>query len=209
MRRRKSCSRTTAHEFAAPISTGPPAPLSIRLTRRRMSARVIRSPSSASAISSDRTPSGKINSVSTSSSAVASTSAGAVGELPDLGQELTGALLGDGRDMAQAVALGDRHCAREDHKHAGRRLAGLEQLPAAGVFAQSSEAAQPLDLARGQSWKGLIVARAVCRIADGGRSPRAWRIGLQNVLTGPASRARPAGAFSRLRVLIVNRYARA
>ena len=52
-----------------PISTGPPAPPWIRLTRRRINARMIRSPSSASATSSARNRSGGISSVSTSPSA--------------------------------------------------------------------------------------------------------------------------------------------
>src|SRR5271166_4493475 len=83
------------------------------------------------------------------------------GELSVLGQELTGALLGDRRDMAQTVVLRNRHCARQDHKHAGRGLAGFVQFLAAGVFAHGSEAAQPLDLVRRQGGKSLIVARTM------------------------------------------------
>jgi hypothetical protein len=51
----------------------------------------------------------------------------AAGELADLGQELTRALIDHRRDMAKAVALGDRDFARQYHEHAGPRLAGLEQ----------------------------------------------------------------------------------
>ena len=63
----------------SPIRTGPPAPPRIRLTRRRMSARMMRSPRSASAIRSARSRSGGTSSVSTSPSAWPSTSA----TLPD------------------------------------------------------------------------------------------------------------------------------
>ena len=159
----------TSQDAAAPISTGPPAPLSIRFTRRRMSARMMRSPRSASATSSDRTLSGEISNVSTSPSAVAVDQRRPTGELSDLGQELTRSLLDDRRDVSEAVALGDRHCARQHHKHAGPRLTGFEQSLAAGVCAQRSETAQPLDLPRRQRGEGLIVARAMRRKAHRSR----------------------------------------
>ena len=44
----------------------------------------------------------------------------AAGELADVGEEVTGALLDDWRDMAQPVALGDRNEAFEYDQHAGR-----------------------------------------------------------------------------------------
>ena len=44
---RKFCRRATLVEFDGPISTGPPTPPRIRLTRRRISARMMRSPRSA------------------------------------------------------------------------------------------------------------------------------------------------------------------
>ncbi len=51
----------------------------------------------------------------------------AAGELADLGQKLPRPLVDDRRDMAEAVALGDRDMARQHHEHAGAELAGLEQ----------------------------------------------------------------------------------
>ena len=51
----------------------------------------------------------------------------AAGELADLGEELARPLLDHRRDMAEAVALGDRDMARQHDEHAGPRLAGLEQ----------------------------------------------------------------------------------
>ena len=50
----------------------------------------------------------------------------APGKLTDLGQELTCALLGDGSDMAQAVALGDRDKARQHDEHAGPDFSRFE-----------------------------------------------------------------------------------
>ncbi len=47
LRDRKPCKRTKSRSPAAPRSMGPPAPLWIRLTRRRMKARIINSPISA------------------------------------------------------------------------------------------------------------------------------------------------------------------
>src|ERR1700730_18447845 len=61
---------------SGPIKTAPPAPFSIRATRRRMRARMIFSPSSASAMMSLRSPSGGMRRASMSIFARASTSAG-------------------------------------------------------------------------------------------------------------------------------------
>src|SRR5260370_23820876 len=48
-------------------------------------------------------------------------------ELADFGEELTGPLIDDRRDMAEAVALGDRNMAGQHDKHARSGLAGFEQ----------------------------------------------------------------------------------
>ena len=48
-------------------------------------------------------------------------------ELADLGEKLTRPLIDHRRDMAKAVALGDRDMAGQHHEHAGSGLAGLEQ----------------------------------------------------------------------------------
>ena len=50
------------------------------------------------------------------------------GKLADVRQELAFALLGDRRQMAQAVALGQRHLALEHHEHARTDLSGFEQF---------------------------------------------------------------------------------
>ena len=105
----------------APDQHRPAGAAWIRPTRRRMSARMMRSPRSASATSRERSPSGGISRVSTSPSAVAVDQRRAVGELADFGEELARALLDDRRHMAEAVALGDRDMALEHDEHAGRR----------------------------------------------------------------------------------------
>ncbi len=61
LRSRKPDSRVTSGDLAGPIRTGPPKPISISATRRRMSARRMRSPSSASAMSSARSDLGLEN----------------------------------------------------------------------------------------------------------------------------------------------------
>jgi len=58
LRVRKPCRRTMSGFNAGPIRTGPPAQFSINATRRRMSARMILSPSSASAMMTPRRRSG-------------------------------------------------------------------------------------------------------------------------------------------------------
>ena len=110
-----------------PISTGPPAPPWIRLTRRRISARMMRSPRSASATSSARNCSGGIKQRLDIALGMAVDQRDAAGKLADLGHELPRPLIDDRRDMAEAVALGDRDMARQHHEHAGAGLAGLEQ----------------------------------------------------------------------------------
>ena len=155
---RKVCRRTTSCESGEPISTGPLAPVSIRPTRRRISARTMRSPSSASATSSRRRSSGSITSASTSPSAWPSTRAGRPDKRPDLGQELAGTLIHDRRDVSEAVALGDGDVAADDDEHAAADVAGPEQQLAVAVAADRSEASQPLDFRRRQLGKHLIVA---------------------------------------------------
>src|SRR5712691_6052546 len=75
LRVRKLRSRAMSGDEGAPISTGPPAPISIRPTRRRISARMISSPRSASATSSARNCSGTTRSASTAPAATPSASA--------------------------------------------------------------------------------------------------------------------------------------
>jgi len=74
LRLRKVRSLATSPNDAAPISTGPPVPVSISATRRKISARMIFSPSAASAISKACSCSGLMSSASTSPTATPSTS---------------------------------------------------------------------------------------------------------------------------------------
>ena len=83
----------------------------------------------------------------------------AAGELADLGQELPRPLIDDRRDMAEAVALGDRDMARQHHEHARPRLAGFEQHFAVLVDAHLAEPAHAVDFVRRQRRKGLLRAR--------------------------------------------------
>ena len=83
----------------------------------------------------------------------------AAGKLADFGQKLPRPLIDHGRDMAQAVALGDRDMAGEHHEHAGTGLAGLEQSLAVAIRPELAEPAHPRDFGRCQRGKGLLETR--------------------------------------------------
>ena len=83
----------------------------------------------------------------------------AAGELADFGQKLTWPLIDDRRDVAEAVALGNRDMAGQQDEHSRSRFAGLEQPFAVLVMAQFAESAHARDLVRGQCREGLLMAR--------------------------------------------------
>src|SRR6202790_5808988 len=84
-------------------------------------------------------------------------------ELADFGEKLPRPLIDHRRDVAEAVALGDRDMAGEHHEHPAPGLAGLEQCFAVLVMAQLAEAAHARDLLRRQARKGLLHARKRAR----------------------------------------------
>ena len=90
LRSRKCDSRVTSGDLRAPIRTGPPKPISISATRRRMSARRMRSPSSASATSNVRSASGgtTIASTSPTRAGVDRAHVRPSGEMSELGHDL-------------------------------------------------------------------------------------------------------------------------
>src|SRR4249919_1319394 len=83
----------------------------------------------------------------------------AAGKLADLRQKLPRPLIDHGRDMAQAVALGDRDMAGEDHEHSGTRLAGFEQPFSVVIRPELAEPAHPRDFGRCQRWESLLKTR--------------------------------------------------
>ena len=88
----------------------------------------------------------------------------AAGELADLGEKLPRPLVDHRRDVAEAVALGDRDMAGQHHEHAGPGLAGFEQHFAVLVTAQLAEPAHARDFLRRQRRKGLLEAgKRACR----------------------------------------------
>ena len=94
------------------------------------------------------------------------------GKLADVGEKLTLALLGDRRQMAQAVALGQRHQALEHDEHAGTDLSRFEQFLAVRIFAHRPVAPQSVDLRRGQRGKRLLVARQASSVDGFGHASR-------------------------------------
>jgi hypothetical protein len=83
-------------------------------------------------------------------------------QLPDLGEELAGALVDQLGDMAEPVMLRDRDLAGEDDEHARAGLAGLEQRLAIGVAADLAETAQAVDLLRRQLGESLLISLEGC-----------------------------------------------
>src|SRR5712691_12462353 len=80
-------------------------------------------------------------------------------ELADFGKKLTGSLIDDRRDVTEAIALGDRDMAGQDHEHSRSRLAGLEQRFAILVLAQLAEPAHARDFRRRQFRECLLKTR--------------------------------------------------
>ena len=81
------------------------------------------------------------------------------GKLADVREELTGALLGDRRHVAQAVALADRHLALEHDEHARADLSRFNEFLAIRIFAQRPVSSQSIDFLRRQLRKRFLVAR--------------------------------------------------
>ena len=131
-------------------------PLSIKATRRRIRARMILSPSSASAINSARRFAVGTRSVSTSLVATASTSEGRPDSCPTSARKSPGPSSTIGAMCSQPVAAPDRRAARDEDEHAGRDLAGLEQHVASGIAPDFAEAAHALDLRRAELRQHLL-----------------------------------------------------
>ena len=108
-----------------PMITGPPPPVSINPTRRRMSARMMRSPSSASAMSSERSLSGAMTSASTLLFGMGVDQGGPAGELRKLAHEGAGTMADDKRTMPAPVPLGDVDVAAQDDDQARGDASGL------------------------------------------------------------------------------------
>ena len=81
------------------------------------------------------------------------------GELPDFSEELSWSLIDHGRDVAEAITLGDRNMAGQDHEHARSRFTRFEQLFTISVTLDVTEATHARDLAWRQRRKRLLVAR--------------------------------------------------
>ncbi len=98
----------------------------------------------------------------------------APGERADFGKKLTRSLLDHRRDVAQAIALGDRDMAGQYDEHARSGLAGLEQPFAILVMANFAEPAHVRDLLRRQRRERLLSTRkrgrerrtAICLISS-------------------------------------------
>ena len=154
---RKLSSRSTSRLSARPMMIGPPAPVSSRPTRRRISARMMRSPSSASATSRARSRSGGNDQRFDRSArrgrrpATAVRTAAASSPTNEPAPWLTIAI-----DAPVLVPPRDDHGAGQDH---GQAVAGLTQAPERGALAVASgfaESAQALDLIGEQPGKHLL-----------------------------------------------------
>src|SRR6266404_2642125 len=148
LRVRKPCRRITPAESDGPINTGPPTPAWIRLTRRRISARMMRSP-----------PLRRNQQRFNVTLGMAIDQCGAARELADFGEKLTRSLIDLRRDVTEPVALADRDMAGQDDVHSRARLAGFEQSFAVLVASHFAEAAHSRDLLRRQRRECLLETR--------------------------------------------------
>ncbi len=80
-------------------------------------------------------------------------------ELTDFGEKLTRPLIDDRRDMAEAIALGDRDMAGQYDEHAPAGLAGFKQFFAILVTSDVAEPAHARDLLERQRRERLLMAR--------------------------------------------------
>jgi hypothetical protein len=111
---------------AGPMRTGPPAPFSIKATRRRMSARM---PLAEFGFGDDEAaqPLGGNEKRLDVGLCARVDERGAARQLSDFGKELARSFFDDRHHMAQAIPRVDGDNARNEHEHTGARFAGHEQ----------------------------------------------------------------------------------
>ena len=163
--------------------TGPPTPSCSICVRRRISARISRSPSSASAISKARIRSGEKISALTGSLATASAKRRPAGELGQFAEE--GARAEREKMLALAVRVVAIHVDLpvEDDAETDADLADRRQRLARGEAADLTEAPRPLDVRRIKQREDLVTARVDDRRAG-------------NTHAGTFTNARPSGEFT-------------
>ena len=155
---RKLCRWNMRPWPGGPTSTGPPALLSMRPTRRRISARTMRSPSSASATSSARSDGGRDHQHLDVADGVAVDQRGAAGHLAHLAGELAGAHARRSGAELPRPSLRLICILPASTMHAEGAAAGLEHLLAVLEVAHRAEAQHALDLGRRQGGECLVAA---------------------------------------------------
>ena len=120
---------------------------------------MIRSPSSASAISNARSWSGGMISASTGPCAWASTRAGRPASCASSPMNAPGPCVTIGSAAARLVVLGDVDLAGQDDGQAGADLADFRQRLARTIGADLAKAAHALDLRRLQNREHLVASR--------------------------------------------------
>jgi hypothetical protein len=139
---------------------------------------MIRSPSSASAISTIRKPIGGDDEYVGVARSARIHKAGLAGQHAGLGQEAPGAELDDRDDVAEPAPGADGDRARDEHEHAGADVAGPDDLIAGRVAASRPEPPEPVDVRRTEARKHPLDARirgghrVLPASFPGGRPPR-------------------------------------
>ncbi len=85
------------------------------------------------------------------------------GELAELAGERAGDVIDHGKITPVRVAAGHPHGSRQDHEHAGGRLAGPVDALAGGIVLRHGEAAQALDILGLEDREHLRLARLARR----------------------------------------------
>jgi hypothetical protein len=117
-----------------------------------MSARMIFSPSSASAMMTPRQALGKNEKRLDLCRCARVDERGAAGQLSDFGKELAWSLFDDRDHMAQSVPGADGNRARDEHEHAGASFAGYEQEIARFITKDLAEPVETRYLLRPEFW---------------------------------------------------------
>jgi hypothetical protein len=158
LRARKPSSRSTSPLSGRPTITGPPAPASSRPTRRRIRARMIRSPEFRFCYQQRPEPVrrndqslGRFQGVGVHQSPPAR-------QLSQFAHECAGAVGDDHRARARPVVLGDLDFPGQDDGQAVTYLAHLDQGFAHAIRTNNAKPPYPLDLRRLQDGEHLVAS---------------------------------------------------
>ena len=149
-------------EASGPMRTGPPAPISISATRRRISAHDavaqlgLRDHHGPQVLCRDEQRLHVVDSVRVDQCRPP-------GELPQLGREVTGDLLNDGGEMPQRIAPRHTYATGSEHEGPGSDFPRYEERLTLGKALHLAEADQPVDLPGREFREHFLITRIDAR----------------------------------------------